>query len=60
MGRVKSAQVKKFAKKLLEQHKEHFTGDFERNKKVVSSLIDTSKKLRNSIAGYVTRLVRKK
>ena len=37
-----------------------FTPDFEKNKEVVSKMISTqSKKLRNIIAGYVTRLVKK-
>lgn len=41
-------------------HADKFTDNYEKNKDVVNSLILTpSKKLRNAIAGYVTRLVKK-
>ncbi len=59
MGKVRIGLVKRTARKLIETYPELFTEDFEHNKKVVSSLIETSsKRLRNQIAGYVTRLVR--
>jgi small subunit ribosomal protein S17e len=59
MGKVRIGLVKRTARKLLEMYPDLFTEDFEHNKKVVSQLIETtSKKLRNQIAGYVTRLVR--
>jgi small subunit ribosomal protein S17e len=41
---------------LVEDHGEKFTDDFEHNKQMVQQLTDVeSKKLRNWIAGYVTR-----
>ncbi len=58
MGRVKSLQIKKAAKKLFEENEKLFTTDFEKNKKTVDRLLYTSKKIRNSIVGYVTRLVK--
>jgi small subunit ribosomal protein S17e len=58
MGKVRSALVKRTARKLLEMYPDVFTGDFEHNKRVVSQLIEyKSKKLRNQIAGYITHLV---
>ena len=58
MGKVRTALVKRTARKLLEMYPDLFTGDFEHNKRVVSQLIEfRSKKLRNQIAGYITHLV---
>jgi len=60
MGAVKPAFIKKTARELFEKYRELFTGDFNHNKKVVEALIKTeSKFVRNTIAGYVTRLVNK-
>jgi small subunit ribosomal protein S17e len=59
MGKVRIGLVKRTARKLLEMYPDLFTEDFEHNKKVVSQLVEVeSKKLRNQIAGYVTRLVK--
>jgi len=42
---------------LVRRFPDRFTGDFEADKKVVNDLVSTkSKRLRNRIAGYVTRL----
>ena len=59
MGKVYTSLVKRTARKLLEMYPDLFTTDFEHNKKVVAQLVEVeSKKLRNQIAGYLTRLVR--
>ena len=58
MGKVRTALVKRTARKLLELYPDLFTGDFEHNKRVVSNLIEyRSKKLRNQIAGYITHII---
>lgn len=58
MGRVKTTLIKRTARKLVSYHREKFKPDFEPNKKAVDSIIRLpSKKMRNTIAGYVTRLV---
>ena len=45
---------------LMRYHKDRFTKDVEQNKKVTNELVDLeSKKLRNIIAGYLTRMVKK-
>ena len=61
MGRIKTQFVKRTSQELLKKHEGHFSADFEENKKAVGSLTDvSSKKVRNIVAGYITRLVRNK
>lgn len=60
MGRIKTSLVKRVSKQLIEKHKQEFSEDFAKNKKVVSkNAIIRSKKLRNIIAGYATRLTKR-
>ncbi len=61
MGRIKLQLTKRTSKKLMEKHKEEFKEDFEENKKLVGKFTDTTnKKLRNTIAGHITKLMKKK
>jgi len=49
--------IKRKTLKLFSLHKDKFNTDFLENKEVVEELVDVpSKKLRNIIAGYITRL----
>lgn len=60
MGRIKTAFIKRKTKELMKKHGDKFTKDFTENKKIADNLIKvTSKKLRNIIAGYLTRLKKK-
>lgn len=60
MGRIKQTYLKRIAEKLMKEYKEEFTTDFEENKKKVQELSDVeSKPIRNKIAGYITRAVKK-
>ncbi len=59
MGRIKGTIIKRATRELLEEHAEEFTPDFEHNKKIVKGYVK-QKKFRNSIAGYISRLVKKK
>jgi len=60
MGRIKTQLVKRITKKLMVQSSEDFTEDFGHNKSLVSKYVKVSSlKIRNIIAGYVTRLKRK-
>jgi len=60
MGRIKTLLVKNIAEKLFEEHGSEFTTDFEKNKELVKKYVDIkSKKLRNVVAGYITRLKRR-
>lgn len=54
MGRIKSTAVKRTVTKLFEQHN-NFTPDFEQNKKLVQGYVECDKKIRNMIAGYITK-----
>ena len=62
MGRVKTRKVKVLAKEIMERFPDRVSADFELNKLLVGGVLtgQISKKLRNQIAGYITRLVRKK
>jgi small subunit ribosomal protein S17e len=56
LGNVRTEQVKRVAKELLSRFPEKFSSDFESNKKLVETLTQgTTRKVRNQIAGYITR-----
>jgi len=60
MGRIKTTFVKRRTKELFAKHGDQFTTNFEENKKLTTRhAIIPSKKLRNILAGYMTRLKRK-
>ena len=54
MGRIKSTLIKKTARKLSEE-KFAFSEDFNNNKTILSNTLP-SKKMRNKIAGYISRI----
>jgi len=57
LGKVRTDTVKRTSRELIRRYPERFTGDFESDKQAVNDLVITqSKRLRNRIAGYVTRL----
>ena len=57
MGRIKTRLAKSVSTELLENYGDEFTTNFEENKeKVAERMTESSKKLRNIIAGYVTRM----
>jgi len=56
MGRIRTKFVKRMADKLISLHGKSFTTDFDKNKLKVGELTDvSSKRLRNQIAGYLTK-----
>ena len=58
MGKVRTEQVKRLARELVERFPDKFTLNFAENKESVNVFTDiSSKKLRNRLAGYITRLV---
>jgi len=58
LGNVRTEHVKRIAKELVQRFPGKFTINFENNKKLVEEFTNpSSTKLRNRIAGYVTRLV---
>lgn len=62
MGRIKTMLIKRTTEELFEKHPTACSADFEQNKKNVVTLLkgEPSKKLRNVIAGYATRLYKKR
>lgn len=57
MGRIKTKLTKSVTTEMFGMYSENFTTDFNKNKEVVNkSQQGASKKLRNIIAGYATRL----
>jgi small subunit ribosomal protein S17e len=56
MGRIKTMLIKRVTNELVKEHHSEFKKNFEENKKIVERFAEIpSKKLRNTIAGYVTR-----
>ncbi len=59
MGRVKTQLIKRNANKLIHVYNDRFKKDFNENKSIVKELTEIpSKKLRNIVTGYVTRLMK--
>ncbi len=59
MGRIKTQLIKRTTLNLYREKKDLFKADFGENKTLVESgLLFPSKKLRNAVAGYITRLVK--
>ena len=56
MGKVKTDQVKRTGKELMSRFPTKFTTNFDDNKRSVDSLTQgTTTRVRNQIAGYITR-----
>lgn len=60
MGRIKQTYIKRAGMEIYRTHKEELAGDFEANKEKVNEYIDIdSKPVRNKIAGYLTKYVKR-
>uniref|UniRef100_A0A7S1YC11 40S ribosomal protein S17 n=1 Tax=Sexangularia sp. CB-2014 TaxID=1486929 RepID=A0A7S1YC11_9EUKA len=60
MGRVRTGQIKKAAKLIVEKYYPRLTLDFQVNKKLTDEIaIVPSKRIRNKVAGYVTHLMKR-
>jgi len=59
MGRIKGTHIKRATKAILSKHKGEFTADFTKNKEILNKIQPIQKKFRNSIAGYLSRIVKK-
>ncbi|MCK9323031.1 MAG: 30S ribosomal protein S17e [Candidatus Methanomethylophilaceae archaeon] len=56
MGRIRPTYIKRVAIELVNKYPQAFSRDFDANKEMVNALTDVSSvKMRNRIAGYVTR-----
>jgi|TARA_B100001964_G_scaffold244791_1_gene327921 small subunit ribosomal protein S17e len=59
MGRIKTILVKRITKQLVNEHKDEFSEDYNKNKEVVAKYANIkSPKIRNVIAGYAARLIK--
>ena len=57
LGKVRIETVKRISRELIRRYPDRFSGEFESDKAAVNDLVITqSKRLRNRIAGYITRL----
>jgi small subunit ribosomal protein S17e len=57
MGKVRTEQVKRLAREILDKYPNKVTTDFANNKQIVTEHTNiSSTKLRNKVAGYTTRL----
>ena len=58
MGNIRSQKIKRTSKELVAKYHQHLSTDFEHNKILVNKLTNVmSKRMRNRIAGYVTRIM---
>ena len=65
MGKIRPELVKRLARIVVAYYYDYLSEDFEHNKKVVNEVLylkyggRVSKRLRNRVAGYVTRLMKR-
>ena len=58
LGKVKTEQIKRIGKELMAKFPDKFTSNFEENKHLVDTLTQgTTTRVRNQIAGYITRTI---
>lgn len=59
MGKVRTELVKRISVELVEKYPRSFSTEFEQNKQFLKEIgLDVSKKIRNRIAGYVSRIMK--
>ena len=57
MGKIRTELIKRSAAKIIETYPNSFSTDFEANKKRLLEVASIpSKKIRNQVAGYITRI----
>ncbi len=61
MGNIRPSFIKSRALRLVEMYPDQFNADFDNNKVLVAQYSDVSnKRMRNWIAGYITRYVQRR
>lgn len=59
MGNIYTRDIKRIVREIYEKYKDEVSTDFAKNKELVKTIVDVkSKKVRNRIAGYLTRYAR--
>jgi small subunit ribosomal protein S17e len=57
LGRIKTKKIKRNTQKIYSENSDKITNDYSKNKEIINQKYKiSSKKLRNTIAGYCTRL----
>ncbi len=60
MGRIKQVAIKNLGNEVIEKHGKKFSIDFDKNKEALATMKDIkSKKVRNVVAGYITKEMQK-
>ena len=60
MGRVKHIAVKSLGNDIMREHSDKLSPDFDKNKKALAGITEIkSKKVRNVLAGYISKKMRK-
>jgi len=60
MGRILHGKFRRVAEEILKKYEEFFTTDYLKNRRILEIVADiSSKRLKNMIAGYITRKVKK-
>lgn len=60
MGRVKHIAVKTLGNDIMREHADKLSPDFDKNKKALAGITEIkSKKVRNTLAGYISKKMRK-
>ncbi len=58
LGKVKTEQIKHLGKELMTRFPSKFTANFDENKRLVDQLTKgTTTRVRNQVAGYITRTI---
>lgn len=61
MGRIRSKDIKQVSHSLSNKNPEMFSHDFEENKARINEMkLFEEKRMRNKVAGYVTRITKNK
>lgn len=59
MGKVRPSNIKILCRTLVAQYEDHLSTSFEENKEFLAQVVELpTKRLRNRVAGYVTRLMK--
>lgn len=61
MGKVRPSNIKVLCRTLVAQYEDHLSTSFEENKELLAQVVELpTKRLRNRVAGYITRLMKTK
>ncbi|EFD93217.1 MAG: hypothetical protein BJBARM5_0008 [Candidatus Parvarchaeum acidophilus ARMAN-5] len=60
MGRIRGKEIRNATIEVLRTNKNLFNDDFESNKLALNTLVSAQKRSRNKVAGFITKLAKKK